>query len=154
MSDDTVGYGRPPRRFQFKKGISGNPNGRPKRKPFSIAETIGSILDEATTYRENGKIKTVSRRELSARNHVRLALNGDIRSAAVVLKLLAHAHRYGDVGARKIFVTDWLPDYEGQTGAQKTKEFAAEQKARLRRSPSEASGESSLQKSTNPKDLG
>lgn len=30
--DDRVGYKRPPKKNQFKKGQSGNPKGRPKRK--------------------------------------------------------------------------------------------------------------------------
>ncbi len=30
MSNDDVGYGKPPKKSQFKKGQSGNPKGRPK----------------------------------------------------------------------------------------------------------------------------
>ncbi len=32
LGASTVGYGRPPREFQFKKGQSGNPKGRPKKR--------------------------------------------------------------------------------------------------------------------------
>jgi len=30
-----VGYGKPPTAFRFKKGVSGNPTGRPPRRPAS-----------------------------------------------------------------------------------------------------------------------
>ena len=40
MSDDqNVGYRRPPVRTRFKPGASGNPSGRPKRRP-----TFRSVL--------------------------------------------------------------------------------------------------------------
>ncbi|WP_376717347.1 DUF5681 domain-containing protein [Bradyrhizobium sp. 62B] len=123
--DHKVGKGRPPKHSQFKKGVSGNPNGRPKRAPFSVAQAILNVLDGPAKYKEGGKVRIASRRELSARNYVRRALAGDIGSAAILLKLLAHAERFGHMGARKIIVRNWLPDYEGQTAAQKTREFAA-----------------------------
>jgi Family of unknown function (DUF5681) len=36
MADDDVGYGRPPKKFRFKPGVSGNPKGRPKRDPGAL----------------------------------------------------------------------------------------------------------------------
>lgn len=43
--DDGVGYGRPPRATQFKKGQSGNPRGRP-RKSSSRGAITKRVLGE------------------------------------------------------------------------------------------------------------
>ncbi len=130
MDDHKVGKGKPPKRFQFKKGTSGNPKGRPKRAPFSVAQAIINVLDGPVKFREGGTLRTANRRQLSALNHVRSALGGDVGSAAILLRLLAHAERFGDMRARRIVVTNWLPDYPGQTGPQKTREFAASKRAK------------------------
>ena len=42
----------------------------------------------------------------------------------MVIDEFAHAQRVGDPGNQIIEVRDWLPDYPGQTGEQKTREFA------------------------------
>ena len=42
----SVGYGRPPRRFQFKPGQSGNPTGA-RRKASSIAPDLKALLERA-----------------------------------------------------------------------------------------------------------
>jgi hypothetical protein len=39
--DYEIGYRRPPRETRFKKGQSGNPKGRRKKKPASFAEAFG-----------------------------------------------------------------------------------------------------------------
>jgi hypothetical protein len=41
MDDDEVGFGKPPKKHQWKPGQSGNPKGRP-RKPISTDD--GEIL--------------------------------------------------------------------------------------------------------------
>jgi Family of unknown function (DUF5681) len=45
MADDKVGYGMPPRRSQFKPGVSGNPKGRPKRNSTAVPEVIKNTLN-------------------------------------------------------------------------------------------------------------
>ena len=40
-----VGYGKPPRHTQFRKGQSGNPGGRPRRLPVQCANAL--LLAEA-----------------------------------------------------------------------------------------------------------
>ena len=43
-----VGYGRPPKKFQFKPGRSGNPTGT-KRKAPSLAADLKALLEARST---------------------------------------------------------------------------------------------------------
>jgi hypothetical protein len=130
MSGHRVGYGQPPQKTRFKKGVSGNPKGRPKRKPLAAGDIVNNVLNASAEYRERGRTKKATRRELTLRNYVRLALKGDVKAAEALLGLRAHAQRFGDAGNDRVEVSDWLPDRPGQTGAQKTREFAARGEAK------------------------
>jgi hypothetical protein len=123
MSDYEVGYGKPPKRSRFKKGVTANPKGRPKRKALAAGEIINNVLNAPAEYRERGRTKKAARLELTLKTHVQRALNGDVRSAEILLKLRAHAQRFGDTLVHKIQMSDWLPDYPGQTAEQKTREL-------------------------------
>jgi Family of unknown function (DUF5681) len=128
MSDYEVGYRKPPKHSRFKKGVSANPKGRPKRKALAASEIAGEIinnvLNSPAEYRERGRTKKAVRLELTLKTHVQRALNGDVRSAEMLLKLRAHAQRFGGTLVHKIQMSDWLPDYPGQTAEQKTRESA------------------------------
>jgi hypothetical protein len=68
LGDEPVGYGRPPTRSQFKKGQSGNPKGRPKKKPQpSAAEKDREAYEKSAlvdiTVVAGGKKTKMSRRE-------------------------------------------------------------------------------------------
>jgi hypothetical protein len=125
-----VGYGKPPKHSRFKKGVSANPKGRPKSRPPAAGDIVNNVLNASAEYRERGQIKKATRRELTLRNYVRLALKGDVRAAEALLRLRAHAQRYGDAGNDRVEVSDWLPDRPGQTGAEKTREFATRGEAK------------------------
>jgi hypothetical protein len=125
-----IGYGRPPKNTQFPKGNKANPKGRPKRRPEDIAAIIIDASNTPVEYRERGRTKKATWQELSFRAQIRRAVGGNLRSIELVLKELAHAQRVGDAGNQVIEVWDWLPDYEGQTGEQKTREFAEQGEAK------------------------
>jgi len=131
MADDSTSYKKPPQTSQFKKGMSGNPKGRPKRKPPEVSEIIDNALNATAEYRERGQTKIATRRELTIRTYINRALKGDVKSAETLLKLRAHAQRHGDAGVHRILMPDWLPDHPGQTGEQKTREFAVKNEATL-----------------------
>jgi hypothetical protein len=124
MSCDDVGYRKPPKNTRFKAGVSGNPKGRPKRSPVALTEIVGKVLNAPIEYRDRGQTKVASRLEVSLKLLVDRAVKGSIHDAGRILAARAHAQQFGGVGMERLIITDWLPDYPGQTADQKTREFA------------------------------
>jgi hypothetical protein len=120
MTDYEVGYGKPPKSRRFQAGVSGNPKGRPKHRPVALAATIEKVLNAKIEYRERGRTKFASAQELSLRMLVDRAVSGDLEAAEIVLTIRERAERYGDAGVEQIEISDWMPDYPGQSGEQKT----------------------------------
>jgi hypothetical protein len=87
-SESHVGYCKPPKSHQFKKGVSGNPKGRPKtRKVGDLNLVLRNILKEPLTISEEGERKTISKYEgVLAALRVK-ALKGDARSIKRLMKL-------------------------------------------------------------------
>ena len=86
-ADYAVGYGKPPEASRFKPGQSGNPNGRPKGSKSSRT-LLDRALSSPITITENGMSKTVERREALFMSLTAKALKGDMRSLALVIKLM------------------------------------------------------------------
>lgn len=92
MSDDAkqgheVGYKKPPRHTQFKKGQSGNPKGRPKSarglKTDLKAELIGKM-----NIRVNGQDMSGTKQQLMLRTLTLRAASGDISATRVLINLV------------------------------------------------------------------
>ena len=86
-----VGYGKPPRRTQFRKGQSGNPGGRPRRLPVQRANAL--LLKEAyrcVAIKENGRMVPVMALQAILRSQVELAMNGNLRAQRYVLEEVRH----------------------------------------------------------------
>lgn len=61
-----VGYGKPPKSTRWRKGISGNPKGRPK-KSKSFYDLSKKELDKKHRITEGGQTKWLSTKEIIAR---------------------------------------------------------------------------------------
>jgi hypothetical protein len=121
------GRRNPPEHSRFKKGVSGNLAGRPpnrKRKALLVSNIISKVLNALTAYREGGRTKRASRLELALKKLVNSALEGDVKSADLLFKLRAVAENNNGARIEKIIVEDWVPDFPGQTGEQKTRAHA------------------------------
>jgi Family of unknown function (DUF5681) len=88
MSGYKVGYGKPPKAGQFRKGKSGNPRGRPKGS-LNLATDLTAELGEHITVREDGRPRKVSKQRALIKSLMAKALQGDVRATASLLALYA-----------------------------------------------------------------
>ena len=93
MNDDKVGYGKPPKHTQFKKGKSGNPKGRQKSVPphMPVERIIKHCLSELVKGQCNGKPTEMPKLQAIIEVQAAKALKGDTRAAKLIIDL-GHKH--------------------------------------------------------------
>jgi hypothetical protein len=92
--DNEVGYKKPPKHSQFKKGQSGNPRGQ-SRAARSSATVFREALGEKVAVTENGRRRKITKREAMFKQLVNRAAQGDPKATQTVLRLMEMLHRYG-----------------------------------------------------------
>ena len=92
-NNSEVGYGRPPKQHQFKKGKSGNPSGRPRgRAPRkSMDEVVVEELMRPVTVTENGRKKSISLIQLLIRKDLSALAKGTKPASNLILTFLRQA---------------------------------------------------------------
>jgi hypothetical protein len=86
-NDDTVGYGKPPRRTQFKKGQSGNPTGRAKGSK-NLPTLLMKTLNELVAVTENGQRRKISKLEAMMKQLVNKAAAGEPKATQLLLNMI------------------------------------------------------------------
>jgi hypothetical protein len=89
-SGEAVGYCNPPRTTRFKKGVSGNPKGRPKGS-LNVAMAFMRTLREKVVINEHGQRKTVTKLEAALKQMVNKAASGDLRAFRQLVELAHEA---------------------------------------------------------------
>ncbi len=91
-----VGYGKPPKSTRFKKGVSGNPAGRPRKEPVMDAGIRAAILEESkrtVTVQENGGTSQISTRDAVIRSQFKSAAQGNPYAQERFLKRVEQAEK-------------------------------------------------------------
>jgi Family of unknown function (DUF5681) len=89
-ADPSAGCGKPPVDTRFRKGVSGNPNGRPKGS-CNVGAVLARTLREKVVINEHGQRKTISKLEAAIKQFVNKAASGDLRALQMLVTLAREA---------------------------------------------------------------
>lgn len=115
-----VGYAKPPKAHQFKRGQSGNPRGRPK-KTRNLTTLVRKVLDETVDATIEGKRKRIDRLEAMIRVLINNAMKGDTRAIKQVADLLDRkeandSHPYVVLAPPSVTLEEWEKHYSPNNG--------------------------------------
>jgi Family of unknown function (DUF5681) len=102
MSDDSVGYRKPPKHTRFQKGQSGNPKGRTRGRR-NLASVIMDAARDQVTATIAGKQRRINKIQATAMQLATKAAAGD---AASITRFL-----------------NWIDEIEARAASAKPKEF-------------------------------
>jgi formate dehydrogenase maturation protein FdhE len=92
------GYKNPPKEYQFKKGKSGNPKGRPRKKKqpsydpgLDLIASVHRELGKTISVQENGQHKEVTKLDAFSAQLVAQSVNGKPSQQKMLLGLLTHS---------------------------------------------------------------
>jgi Family of unknown function (DUF5681) len=85
--DYEVGYGKPPRHTRFRKGQSGNPQGRPKGSQ-NLTTLLSEALNERVIVAENGGRRKITMRQAIIKQLVKRSATADLRAIKILLDMV------------------------------------------------------------------
>jgi Family of unknown function (DUF5681) len=92
--DGAVGYGKPPSRTRFRKGVSGNPGGRPRG--ITAGRATALAIKEAyrlVTVREGDKVLTMPAIQAVLRSQIALAAKGNGPAQRALIEVIQAIER-------------------------------------------------------------
>ncbi len=106
-NDYTVGYGKPPKHTQFKKGQSGKMKGQRNRRPKKIQTIVNEVLDRKIRVVAAGVPRRVTIREVIITQLAAKAVKGDLAALNLLLAFKEDANSRGELPASEV---RFLPD--------------------------------------------
>jgi hypothetical protein len=114
---ERVGFCRPPEATRFKKGVSGNPRGRPKGS-LNVATAFTKALREKVVINEHGKRKTVTKLEAAMKQVANKGASGDLRAVVQVVSLAQYAEaKQNMLGAQEPVTSELDQEVNGRHSA-------------------------------------
>ena len=103
-----VGPGRPPTATRFRKGESGNPTGRPKRRRERPASAFEIVFDRTVTVTQDGTPREITVEEAFQFRTYQHALAGNRAARREVVKMITKREKWQAARIPRFRVPDQL----------------------------------------------